>query len=158
MHLLLISARTGVGLVFLAAGVVKLLARGNGQTMFWNLFPPGSVGAYLLISVEILLGIWLLSGLGSRIAAAAAGLLLCIFTASILLELRKPNPNPCGCFILEVTPQGVADARRSLRRSLGRNVALVVLCGIVASASGHPVPRRGGENNARRETKPPGGT
>lgn len=91
-----------LAVVFLYAGAVKLVdltAFSESVATFqllpeWSLFP----FAIMLSIVEILLGIMLLAGVWTRLAAFGASLLLLVFTLAILNALLTGTAKECDCF------------------------------------------------------------
>jgi uncharacterized membrane protein YphA (DoxX/SURF4 family) len=96
------AARLFLGLVFLAAGVLKSLdvAEFARQTAEYGLIGPGlsALAAPVVIAFEVTLAAALLAGWRPRVASAVAGGLLVVF---ILLEawgMAQGRTESCGCF------------------------------------------------------------
>jgi len=96
-------ARIIVGLVFLAAGVLKVgHAPDLGSTIvaFRLDLPPQFVGfaAIALPLFEIVLGAYLLLGWQLRIVSVVSVALLLVFIAALSSVVIRGIPTPCGCF------------------------------------------------------------
>lgn len=108
--------------VFLYAGVVKLWRPPDAATLYGQAPAPLQT---LLAVVEVVLGAWLLNGLGIRPASLVSIAMLSVFSGLITIELRSPQPRPCGC----VLANSVTDAesvRKGLVMSLARNLLLMM--------------------------------
>jgi len=94
--------RVGLGIVFLAAGVLKALdpAEFAHQMSGYGLVGPGiaAVAAPLLIAFETTLGVALLVGFSTRATSAAAAALLLFFIGLEAYGLAKGRTESCGCF------------------------------------------------------------
>lgn len=122
--------RVALALVFVVAGLAKLADRtGLARTLVaFGLSPALSPGAALLLPVaELLCAIGLFFSPTARIAAVAAAALLTLFTAAMLVNLRKGRRPDCRCF-------GQVKAAPIGWDSVSRNVVLAVAAGLVASA------------------------
>jgi hypothetical protein len=84
-----------IAVVLMSAAVLKLSGGHAAQTMSGSL--PGWL-QICLVSAELLLATWLLTGLAPRLAGLVTIILLSTFFGAILLEMLKEHPQPCGCF------------------------------------------------------------
>ncbi len=96
-------ARIIVGLVFIAAGVLKMgHAPDLGSTIvaFRLDLPAQFVGfaAIALPLLEIVLGVYLLLGWQLRIVSVVAVAVLLVFIAALASVVVRGIPTPCGCF------------------------------------------------------------
>ncbi|HET8947425.1 MAG TPA: MauE/DoxX family redox-associated membrane protein [Candidatus Polarisedimenticolia bacterium] len=107
------AARILLGLIFVAAGVLKSLdvAEFARQTAEYHLVGPGVAAllAPLLIAFETTLGIALLLGWRPRLAATLTGGLLVFFIGLEAWGLSHGRTEACGCFgaYVKRTPQQV---------------------------------------------------
>jgi uncharacterized membrane protein YphA (DoxX/SURF4 family) len=96
------AARLVLGAVWIAAGATKVtdLAGSVRAVRAYRLLPEGAVPAVgaALPLVEIVLGLLLVAGLGTRLAAAVSGLLLVAFVAGIASAWARGLRIDCGCF------------------------------------------------------------
>jgi hypothetical protein len=152
MKRLTLMLRLVLAATFLGFGGLKLYGLRTGhadtvQSMF-NLYL-GTHGPwrYLASASEIVLGLWLLSGLRLRAAATSALVVLVLFSALIGWELLKDDPVPCGCGatlagpppalptqisqVWPPPPRDVAPIRRDLALGLARNLALLIATAMI---------------------------
>lgn len=113
-----------LGTVFAAAGVSKLLSPDPFRNTLRKLVPAALVGPVSIgIPVqELLLAMWLITGVAPREAAAVAVVVLLGFT-SILLKMWRRGMSGCGCF---------GEAADSAPSGIARNVVLIALALCVA--------------------------
>jgi uncharacterized membrane protein YphA (DoxX/SURF4 family) len=132
------------GLTFLVAAWGKLgMERVSPvPTLFDQWVPAGSVWREAFLSAEITLGVWLLSGIAPRRAAAVAAAVLIGFTAFLIVEVNKYDPKSCGC--LQLTPQILSpdEVKAGLKWSIGRNVVLLLSAGFASLLLLPDPPRR----------------
>ncbi|MER7580181.1 MauE/DoxX family redox-associated membrane protein [Kitasatospora sp. NPDC097691] len=95
-------ARLGLAAVWFVAGTSKLADPGAGYLAVraYQVLPnacirPVAIGLPLL---ELLLGLFLLLGLGTRVAALCSGLLLLALIAAIAQSWARGLSIDCGCF------------------------------------------------------------
>lgn len=106
-------ARIALGIIFVAAGVLKSLdvAEFARQTAEYGVVGPGAAAllAPLLIAFETTLGVALLIGWRPRLTAALTGGLLVVFIALEAWGLSHGRTEACGCFgaYVKRTPQQV---------------------------------------------------
>lgn len=95
-------SRALVGGVFILAGVSKALAISAfaGEITAYQIVPAGiaQVMALVFPLIEILIGVFLILGLATRWAAAAAGGMLLIFIIAIISAMARGLNIDCGCF------------------------------------------------------------
>jgi peptidoglycan/LPS O-acetylase OafA/YrhL len=86
-----------LALVFAATAGLKLAHTSPGmtQTMFSSL--PHYL-QWLVVGAELLMATWLASNWRPRWSAFFTIVLLSTFLGAILIEMGKPDPQPCGCF------------------------------------------------------------
>ena len=105
-------ARVVLGVVLLAAGWLKISSPDDAvrAVQAYQILPQGLTHAvgYGLPMLEILLGVLLVLGLGTRWAAIGAGLLMVVFIAGIISVWVRGLSIDCGCFGGggTITPQG----------------------------------------------------
>lgn len=97
-----LAARLGLAAVWLAAGLVKLVAPGEAYLAVraYAVLPdvlvrPVAVGLPML---EVLLGVFLLLGLRTRLIAAVSAGLLVLLVAAIAQAWARGLTIDCGCF------------------------------------------------------------
>jgi len=107
------ACRIALGLIFLAAGLLKALdvAEFAHQMAGYGLIGPGlsAMAAPLLIAVETTLGVALVAGFKPRLAAAGIALLLVFFIVLEGYGIKTGRTESCGCFgaYVQRTPQQV---------------------------------------------------
>jgi uncharacterized membrane protein YphA (DoxX/SURF4 family) len=95
-------ARLGLAAVWLVSGSIKVAD--PGQTYLavraYNVLPGGMVHlvALALPLLELALGLFLLAGLGTRIAAAISAIVLLLLIAAIAQSWARGLMIDCGCF------------------------------------------------------------
>ena len=82
-----------LALVFAVTAGLKL-GSAPSATMF-NSLPP--VIQWILLAAELALSLWLASGFLPRWSALATIVVLSTFLGALVVELGKPDPQPCGC-------------------------------------------------------------
>jgi uncharacterized membrane protein YphA (DoxX/SURF4 family) len=100
---LTLAARIAVGLIFVLAGVSKLVAPGtfSATLLAYDVLPVGLLRPVSLILpwIELVVGLYLLAGLFTRAAAWAAVVMLTVFMLAIgQAVLRGISLQDCGCF------------------------------------------------------------
>jgi uncharacterized membrane protein YphA (DoxX/SURF4 family)/thiol-disulfide isomerase/thioredoxin len=127
VDLLLLSARVGLALIFIAAAVGKLLdAEGSRRALREFKVPPSWVPtiALLLPVVELAVAAGLLTQPLARPMAAAAIVLFAGFAFGVAAALRRGNAPDCHCF-------GQLHSARAGRGTLVRNALLALPAGLV---------------------------
>lgn len=127
---LLIIGRIALGVIFLAAAFGKLKPLtgmpwtvGSVKTslaMFamgvdsYQILPPWAVSplAHFLPFFEIVLGIWLLSGIALRLSSLLSTLAICVFIYAMFSAWRRGLSINCGCFGQGGKPIGPMDMMR----------------------------------------------
>jgi uncharacterized membrane protein YphA (DoxX/SURF4 family) len=95
-------ARLGLAAVWLVSGAVKI--SDSGQTFIavkaYDVLPSALIGpvATALPLLELVLGVFLLFGLGTRVVAVVVGLLLLVLIAGIAQSWARGLSIDCGCF------------------------------------------------------------
>jgi len=121
-----------VGVVMVTAGTMKLMDTSDFtmSILAYNLvgFPIASALAHTLPLIEIAGGLCLLTGAASRLAAAAAAVLLAVFTAAIVSAWARGLSIDCGCF---GAGQPAQNADVSYAVDIIRDLALMAACGWV---------------------------
>jgi uncharacterized membrane protein YphA (DoxX/SURF4 family) len=113
---LLILGRVALGIVFLVAAFMKMKPQ---PTMTWSLasietslsmfamgvdsyqiLPPWAVSlvAHWLPPFELVLGLWLLSGVALRASSVVAALMICGFFIAMISAYQRGLTISCGCF------------------------------------------------------------
>ena len=95
--------RISLGIVLLIAGGLKITDLGQSAVAVkaYRLFPQpiqAEVVGYALPPLEILIGVLLIAGLFTRVAASAAALLMVIFIVGIISVWARGLSIECGCF------------------------------------------------------------
>ena len=92
------SCRVVLGLVFLAAALLKWFDPSGQGTYYGSLAHAAPAVGWVIIAGELLLGVWLISGVSARPAAAVALFTLALFSGAIVADMLAAHPVPCGCF------------------------------------------------------------
>jgi len=96
------AARLALGLIFLAAGVLKMadVAEFAHQIAGYGLFGPGlaAIAAPAMIALETTLAVALLVGWRTRLAAILIGALLIFFIGLEGWSIAQGKTESCGCF------------------------------------------------------------
>jgi uncharacterized membrane protein YphA (DoxX/SURF4 family) len=113
---LLLLGRLTLGIVFIVAAYMKmkpqpamawsLASIETSLSMFamgvdsYQLLPPWAVSlvAHGLPPFELILGLWLLSGVGLRASSLVAALMICGFFVAMTSAYRRGLTISCGCF------------------------------------------------------------
>jgi hypothetical protein len=124
---MLIAVRMMLAGVFAYAVAAKVLYANpeDGAATMLSEWAGSGLASYMLIMAELLLVLWLLSGLSVRHAALVTVILLSGFSGLIINEIQKDRPKPCGCAGVVAALDDPAAVRRSLAISLGRNGLLI---------------------------------
>ncbi|MGH7606652.1 MAG: MauE/DoxX family redox-associated membrane protein, partial [Gemmatimonadales bacterium] len=129
VDVLLICARGGLALVFIAAGVGKLLDPVGSRRALRDFGVPrgwAGPGAWLLPIAELAAAAALLTQALARVGAVASLLLLAAFALGVANALRQGRAPDCHCFgQLHSAPAGRGTLVRNL--ALGVPAALVVV-------------------------------
>lgn len=123
-------ARLGLAVVWFAAGFTKVtdLAASGRAVAAYRLLPfeAAQVVGAALPFVEIALGVLLLLGLATRVAAGASAALLGVFIAGIASAWARGLAIDCGCF------GGGGDLAAGQAPTYGTEIARDVLFGLLA--------------------------
>lgn len=101
MELPALTARCALAFVFIFAGASKLRSRGFTRSVEAMALVPRRAATMIsrwLPRTELVLGSLLLVGIGLRIVIPLTGLLLLMFTTSIITSLLRKRQVDCGCF------------------------------------------------------------
>lgn len=127
----LLFARLCVGGVFIVSGVAKWLDKpGTEASMSRYTFLPVGSGKFIanvFPPIELLIGVLLVLGLFTRLAAVAAVLMYILFTGLIIYDLSRGKTESCHCF-------GKLSDEKLTPMSVVRNVFLMLLALLVAFA------------------------
>jgi uncharacterized membrane protein YphA (DoxX/SURF4 family) len=127
----LLYARLTVGGVFLVSGVSKLLDKpGTEASMARYVFLPRGSGKFIsnvFPILEIIVGVLMVVGLFTRLAAVGAVALFAVFTGLIVYDLTHNQNVSCHCF-------GKLSEEKVTWMSVVRNVFLMALSLLVAVA------------------------
>ena len=113
---LLVVGRIALAVVFVAAAYAKMKPQGGmawsmgavrtSLSMFamgvdsYQMLPPWAVSpfAHLLPPFELLVGIWLLSGIALRVSSLISTLAICAFITAMFSAYERGLTISCGCF------------------------------------------------------------
>ncbi len=127
--------------VFLWAAIAKAISGPIANTMYGALVSHGEMFHYAMITGEVGLAAWLITGWRPRASALAVVLLLSVFSGGILVELRSKHPRPCGCMSAAAKEARDQAIQRSLMWSLVRNGLMVIAASwLVLIATPGPIP------------------
>ncbi len=126
-------ARLGVGGVWIAAGALKVgdLTASGRSVVAYRILPYDAsmfVGAVLPF-LEIALGLLLVVGLATRVAAVASALLFVVYIAAIASVWARGLRIDCGCFGTGGDLTG--DQRPQYAGEIGRDIALLLVTGFL---------------------------
>jgi hypothetical protein len=119
------------GVLFWAAASELVFTDSTPKTdTIYSLWMQTPLRRFAWAGFQGMIGVWLLSGIGGRSAAAALVVLLSAFSGLIASEMLRDQPKPCGCmgaeFVLSHDPAAI---RRSLAFALARNGLMMVGAG-----------------------------
>jgi uncharacterized membrane protein YphA (DoxX/SURF4 family) len=130
------AARIVLGAVFVVAGALKVgdLAESGRAVNAYQILPfsIAKVLGYTLPFVEIAVGLLLIVGLATRLAAILAGLMLIAYIAAISSVWARGLSIDCGCFSRGGSL--TAGARPSYGWDIARDVGLAALAAFLAFA------------------------
>jgi uncharacterized membrane protein YphA (DoxX/SURF4 family) len=134
MQLIVTPARLLLGLVLVVAGALKIghAPELAGAIAGFRLIAPAVIAplAVILPWFEVVLGLYLVAGLFTRLAAIVAAVQFVIYAAAIASAVLRHIPANCGCF-------GPGDAAVADWPHVGFDLALAaVACIIAAGAPG----------------------
>ncbi len=90
--------RLVLGLVFVAAALLKWFDPAGQSTYYGNLAHAAPVVGWVIIIGELLLGAWPITGIRAGLAAGVALFVLAMFSGAIVADMLARHPVPCGCF------------------------------------------------------------
>lgn len=133
MNLLVFVLRAGLGLMFVAAGALKIgphfdnFANFAGEIAGFQILPHPLIAplALVLPFVEIAIGAYLTIGLFTGLAAGIASFQLVVFAAAIASAVVRGLNASCGCF-------GPSDHTMSSWPEVARDAALAAVAAFVA--------------------------
>jgi hypothetical protein len=131
------AARIALGILFIVAALLKWFAPAHGATLYGGL-PAGVINLPVVIIVaEILLGLWLVSGLAGGWAGIISALTLAFFTGAIVFDMFQPHPTPCGCMgAAYVSAHSPAAVECGLALGIVQNLVLASIASVVWLSSG----------------------
>ncbi len=99
----MLLVRLVLGAIFIVAGALKIGHAADlaaAITAYKLGVPPPlvAVAAVALPPFEILLGIYLVAGLWSKVTSSVAVMLLALFTLAVASAVARGLSAPCGCF------------------------------------------------------------
>ncbi len=117
--------RSLLGAVMTVAGIAKLLDPRSFATAIrqMDILPPSAIFPFMVVIVqcEIWLGIALLFGFRTRIAARLLAGLVSLFIIAIVVSLLRGNAGDCGCF-------GTFGSEKLGPGLIVRDVLILILC------------------------------
>ena len=116
------------GLVLIAAALAKIFVPAVKSSLFGTLDHAMPWLAWATTAVELLLGLWLISGWRNGGAAVGALLLFSIFSGVIVHDMLQHHPQPCGCF-------GAAWQQAHEPAAIERRLAVGLTCDLAAIAA-----------------------
>ena len=123
-----LTCRTLLGVVFVAAALLKWLDPAGQSTYYGNLAHAAPVVGWAIIVGELLLGAWLISGIRAGLAAGVALFVLAMFSGAIVADMLAKHPVPCGCFgAAWAAAHSPAAIEHGLAIGLLRDIALIAL-------------------------------
>ncbi len=160
-----LAARLLLGGVLVVAGVLKAVLPPTEQVRAvraYDLLPVGADAAlaYALPFAEILVGLALIVGFGTRVAAAVGGALMLVFVAGIISVWVRGLSIDCGCFGGggPVAPEQTAYLTEILRDAgLAVAAAWLVVFGAGRLALDRPAPATGEPGDHHPDTDGPPG-
>lgn len=81
---------------------------------------------YAILASEVLVGVWMLSGIKPRWSAIYTAVLLTAYTILLGIEFVDPNPQACDCGLRLLRP---GNPRVDLAIGIVRNILLLLGCG-----------------------------
>ncbi len=126
------GCRVVLGLVFLAAALLKWFDPAGQSTYYGNFAHTAPAFGWAIVAGELLLGVWLVTGFRSRLAAATALFSLSLFSGAIVADMLAKHPLPCGCFgAAWEAAHSPAAIEHALSIGLARDVVFILLAASV---------------------------
>ena len=120
--------RLVLGLVFIAAALLKWFDPSGQSTYYGTLAHAAPAVGWVIIIGELLLGAWLITGFRAGLAAGTALFVLALFSGAIVADMLARHPVPCGCFgAAWAAAHSPAAVEHGLAVGLVRDMALIVL-------------------------------
>ena len=120
------------GMILIIAALAKIFWPAARNSLFGTLAHNMPWLTWSIIAIELLLGLWLITGWRIGGAAMAALLLFSIFSGVILHDMLQHHPQPCGClgraWQLAHEP---AIIERHLAFGLGRKILLILVAAFI---------------------------
>jgi uncharacterized membrane protein YphA (DoxX/SURF4 family) len=137
---LTVRAQIGLGAVFVAAALPKLLDPPGFAKAIWNyqLAPAWLIhpAALALPWLELLCGLALILGLWARAATAWLAALLLVFITALSFNLARNHPVDCGCFTTGASARSAQERVGDMRWAILRDLGLLALAAqILAGAT-----------------------
>ena len=132
-HWLGVGASLILGLIFVVAGLGKLLHQTEAYKLFFSpdLLTPALAKAVLiwLPRIELAIGVLLIAGFAAKLVTIFSSVLIAGFiTNNVWLLVQGLGDKPCGCFGLA---ERIAQARLSTLGSLYIDIAMLALVLII---------------------------
>jgi uncharacterized membrane protein YphA (DoxX/SURF4 family) len=124
---MLLAVRLFMALIFAHAAVAKIFDANSPRTSptIFSTLSTSSPMRWAVIGTEILLAVWLISGIETNAAGAVAIAILSGFSGVVLVELTKNNPLPCGCTGASKALMDTYSIRRSLQFDLMHDLLMM---------------------------------
>jgi putative oxidoreductase len=127
-------ARIGLGLLFIAAALPKIVDPPSFAHMIYNyrIVPGALINAMALVLpwAELLAGIALVLGIWPRSATALVGAMLAVFIVAISINLARGHAIDCGCFDVRDAGKTVAQRLFDMKADVVRDLGMMVLAGL----------------------------
>jgi uncharacterized membrane protein YphA (DoxX/SURF4 family) len=136
---LTIRVQLGLGVLFIAAALPKLLDPPSFAHMIYNyrVLPGGLVNPLALVLpwLELLCGLALVLGIWSRTAATLVGSLLVVFTVALTFNLLRGNAIDCGCFDVQAAGKTVAERLSDMKWDILRDLGMLAMAAQILFAT-----------------------
>ena len=142
--------RLVLGLVFVAAALLKWFDPAGESTYYGTLAHAAPAVGWAIIVCELLLGAWLITGVRAGLAAGTALFVLALFSGAIVADMLAKHPVPCGCFgAAWAAAHSPAAIEHGLAVGLVRDMALIVLAAAAWMRARRPSQPPASEPSAR---------
>ena len=118
-----------IALVFLGAAWVKWsdgVQYDDPLSLYDRIVAGSPVRHFGILAAEVFAAAWMLSGTKLRWSAVYTATMLVVFCIALGFEIRRADPEVCGCGLRIVTPGG--DPRIDLALAIVRNIILMFGC------------------------------